>query len=250
MPSSHERSNELAVLMDLRLAFGPGTHLWSLRSREEICYDWLHFKARQINASFRDFALGLYTAEKSAVPPALSSLHEIRRRVAIVLKAYRIKKCARASRVLPAPQSARIHSHRAQTSPYRPAPPVPTQALDRPGDAHGTQWLSRRQVKRDAPLSTGAHRGIPSVVARDMAVNGEGVRTASRVGLNAPSARRRVQACRRWSESLRVIQQPAPARARAAATPGPPPASRDSSSRSSRGSGDACAGASGVASRA
>ena len=68
MPSSHERFNELAVLMELRLAFGPGTRLWSLRSREEICYDWLHFKARQLNASFRDFALGLYSAEKTQSP--------------------------------------------------------------------------------------------------------------------------------------------------------------------------------------
>src|SRR5262245_1198668 len=88
MPSSQEGLNELAVLMDLRLAFGPGTRLWSQRSREEICYDWLRFKAQRLEASFRDFALVLYYAEKKQSPP-VASLREIRKRVAIVLRALR-----------------------------------------------------------------------------------------------------------------------------------------------------------------
>ena len=86
MSSPQERPNELAVLMELRMAFGPGTRLWSLTSREEICYDWLHFKARRLNASFRDFALWLYRAEKSH-SPSDTSLYELRRRVAIALPA-------------------------------------------------------------------------------------------------------------------------------------------------------------------
>ena len=106
MPSSHERWNELAALMDLGLAFGPGTHLWCLRSREEICYDWLHFKGRQINASFRDFALELYAEEKGACRPAREPL-ELRRPVAVVLKAYRIEKATSLPRRLgPAIRSA------------------------------------------------------------------------------------------------------------------------------------------------
>ncbi len=102
MSSSQERLNELAVLMELRLAFGPGTRLWSLTSREEICYDWLHFKGRQRNASFRDFALRLYYAEKTQSLPRVS-LYEIRRRVALVLKAYRIKRRAGVSLAAPTP---------------------------------------------------------------------------------------------------------------------------------------------------
>jgi len=91
MSSRQKKLNELSVLMELRLAFGPGTRLWAHRSREELCYDWLQFKARQADANFRDFALRLYAYEKE------HSLHrarlsEIRKRVAIVLKAHRIKK--------------------------------------------------------------------------------------------------------------------------------------------------------------
>src|SRR3954469_17919713 len=36
-PSPPASTNELAVLMELRLAFGPGTRLWANRSREELC---------------------------------------------------------------------------------------------------------------------------------------------------------------------------------------------------------------------
>ena len=113
MPSSHERLNELAVLMDLRLAFGPGTHLWSLRSREEICYDWLHFKARQLEREFPGFRpRALPSRRRHNRPSCARACYEIRRRVAIVLKAYRIKKRARASPAAPAPPSARSTGHR------------------------------------------------------------------------------------------------------------------------------------------
>ena len=60
MPLSHDKSYELSLLMELRLAFGPGTRLWANRSLEELCYDWLRFKERKANACFREFALGLY----------------------------------------------------------------------------------------------------------------------------------------------------------------------------------------------
>jgi len=47
MSSSHNDFNELSLLMELRLAFGPGTRLWAYRSREDLCYDWLHFKGEE-----------------------------------------------------------------------------------------------------------------------------------------------------------------------------------------------------------
>ncbi len=80
MFSSQENLNELSLLMELRLAFGPGTRLWAYRSREDLCYDWLHFKERSANASFREFALGLYLREKEQASPSASS-SAIRRRV-------------------------------------------------------------------------------------------------------------------------------------------------------------------------
>ena len=64
MSSSNDDLNELSLLMELPLAFGPGTRLWAYRSREDLCYDWLHFKERRANACFREFALGLYIQEK------------------------------------------------------------------------------------------------------------------------------------------------------------------------------------------
>jgi len=64
MQSPHDKLNELSILMELRLAFGPGTRLWAYRSREELCYDWLHFKARRADASFKEFALVLYAQER------------------------------------------------------------------------------------------------------------------------------------------------------------------------------------------
>ncbi|MGC8644455.1 MAG: hypothetical protein ACP5XB_31715, partial [Isosphaeraceae bacterium] len=91
MSSPQERSLELFALMDLRMAFGPGTRLWALRSREELCYDWLYFKANQPGASFREFALRLYAHEKANALESMSIL-EIRRRIAIVFRAYHITK--------------------------------------------------------------------------------------------------------------------------------------------------------------
>jgi hypothetical protein len=83
--------NELAVLMDLRLAFGPGTRLWAHRSREELCYDWLEFKARRIDASLRDFAGVLFCLEKKDVfDPRV--ICRIRRSLVVVLRAHRIKR--------------------------------------------------------------------------------------------------------------------------------------------------------------
>ena len=91
MSSFHNDINELSLLMELRLAFGPGTRLWAYRSREDLCYDWLHFKERKANASFREFALGLYIQEKEQALHCASS-NAIRRRVVAILKAYRVKK--------------------------------------------------------------------------------------------------------------------------------------------------------------
>jgi hypothetical protein len=88
---SLERLNELSVLMELRLAFGPGTRLWASRSREELCYDWLHYKARRTNESFRDFARFLYAQERQHGSQERCS-SEILRRVITVLKAHRIKR--------------------------------------------------------------------------------------------------------------------------------------------------------------
>jgi len=91
MSSLHENPSELSLLMELRLAFGPGTRLWAYRSREDLCYDWLHFKERRANASFREFALGLYIQEKEQALHCASS-GAIRRRVVAILKAYRVGK--------------------------------------------------------------------------------------------------------------------------------------------------------------
>lgn len=91
MSSPRERSFELAALMDLRLAFGPGTRLWALRSREDLCYDWLRFKANQANASFREFALQLYVHEKANALESMNTC-DIRKRIAAVFRTYQIKK--------------------------------------------------------------------------------------------------------------------------------------------------------------
>ena len=91
MFSPQENPNELSLLMELRLAFGPGTRLWAHRSREDLCYDWLHFKERRANASFREFALGLYIQEKEQAIHC-ASWRAIRRRVVAILKAYRVEK--------------------------------------------------------------------------------------------------------------------------------------------------------------
>ncbi len=102
MSSSHNDLNELSLLMELRLAFGPGTRLWAYRSREDLCYDWLHFKERRANASFREFALGLYIQEKEQALHRASA-SAIRRRVGAILKAYRVEK---RHRIVPAAASA------------------------------------------------------------------------------------------------------------------------------------------------
>jgi hypothetical protein len=94
MPSTHERLSELSILMHLRLAFGPGTRLWALRSREEFCYDWLQFKTSQLDADFRAFALILYAREKAHSAP-VEGLRAIRRRIASVLRSYHIGRAAR-----------------------------------------------------------------------------------------------------------------------------------------------------------
>jgi hypothetical protein len=91
MCSHQHEVNELAVLMELRLAFGPGTRLWAHRSREDLCYDWLEFKARRIDASLRDFASLLFCVEKtSGIDPSV--ICRIRRSLVVVLRAHRIKR--------------------------------------------------------------------------------------------------------------------------------------------------------------
>src|SRR6476659_5277236 len=90
-PSPPASSNELAVLMELRLAFGPGTRLWANRSREELCYEWLYFKGRQSAANLRDFARTLIARERTDLAEQ-KSLCDVRKRVAIVLRAYHIRK--------------------------------------------------------------------------------------------------------------------------------------------------------------
>ncbi len=91
MASSQNSLNELSLLMELRLAFGPGTRLWAYTSREELCYDWLHFKSRRAQPSFREFALGLYAQEKEHALPCASSVAMLRR-IAAVLRTYRIRR--------------------------------------------------------------------------------------------------------------------------------------------------------------
>ena len=100
MYSHQHEINELAVLMELRLAFGPGTRLWAHRSREDLCYDWLEFKARRIDANLRDFAALLFGLEKQGgFDPTV--ICRIRRSLVVVLRAYRIKR----SRATPAKAS-------------------------------------------------------------------------------------------------------------------------------------------------
>jgi len=117
MFSPQENPNELSLLMELRLAFGPGTRLWAHRSREDLCYDWLHFKERRANASFREFALGLYIQEKEQALH-YASLSAIRRRVVAILKAYRVKK---RHRIVPAIASPPQSNGGGAAAPSRPA---------------------------------------------------------------------------------------------------------------------------------
>jgi hypothetical protein len=113
MHTSHPASlNELAVLMELRLAFGPGTRLWANRSREDLCYEWLYFKGHQTTGSLRDFAKSLIARENTELSDP-RSLCDIRKRVAAVLKAYHIKrprKAPPASPILPHPRTRKVGS--------------------------------------------------------------------------------------------------------------------------------------------
>jgi hypothetical protein len=111
-PSHPAPSNELAVLMELRLAFGPGTRLWANSSREDLCYEWLYFKARQSAANLRDFAKALIAREITGFATA-GSVCDVRRRVATVLRDHHIKtprKSAPASPHLPNATSERAPS--------------------------------------------------------------------------------------------------------------------------------------------
>ena len=111
-PSHPAPSNELAVLMELRLAFGPGTRLWANSSREDLCYEWLYFKGRQSAANLRDFAKALIARESTGFATA-ESVCDVRRRVATVLKAHHIKtprKFPPASPFLPKATSGRTPS--------------------------------------------------------------------------------------------------------------------------------------------
>jgi len=103
--ANQDKLNELAVLMELRLAFGPGTRLWANRSREDLCYDWLHFKGRQGAPSLRDFAKGLIARESMCLPDR-RTLWDIRRRVAIILKAHHLKSKRRPTTVVPGTPAA------------------------------------------------------------------------------------------------------------------------------------------------
>jgi hypothetical protein len=91
MRSVQETQDELAVLMDLRLAFGPGTRVWASRSLEELCYDWLKFKSRRIDANFRDFADLLLAIEKDQGTPRMRC-DGLVKRVASVLRDHRIRR--------------------------------------------------------------------------------------------------------------------------------------------------------------
>jgi hypothetical protein len=98
--------NELAVLMELRLAFGPGTRLWANSSREDLCYEWLYFKGRQATGSLRDFAKSLIAREDHGLADP-RPVCEIRKRVAAVLKAHRIKRPLRSTAAPPTSPAAR-----------------------------------------------------------------------------------------------------------------------------------------------
>jgi hypothetical protein len=119
MHSSHPASlNELAVLMELRLAFGPGTRLWANSSREDLCYEWLHYKGRRSAANLRDFAKGLLARECADFADR-KALCDIRRRVAIVLKAYHLKRTRQS--IPTAPAAPRMRPGRAGSAHGYPA---------------------------------------------------------------------------------------------------------------------------------
>ncbi len=121
MPAAYEKSNELSLLMELRLAFGPGTRLWAYRSREELCYDWLRFKERKTNASFREFALSLYMQERQHATQC-PNLSAILRRVASILKAYQVKKDYR---MAPSVAVSSVRRASRESLQKRTGPPLP-----------------------------------------------------------------------------------------------------------------------------
>jgi hypothetical protein len=129
-PGSPQMLDELSVLMQLRLAFGPGTRLWASRSREELCYEWLHYKAHRSTASFREFARMLCAQEReSSIPGRCAS--DVIRRVVAVLRAHRIKRAPRmhiAANPRPAGRS------------IRPLPPAP--GADQPSPSVQAQVAS------------------------------------------------------------------------------------------------------------
>lgn len=146
MSSSHNDLNELSLLMELRLAFGPGTRLWAHRSREDLCYDWLHFKERRANACFREFALRLYIQEKEQALHC-ASLSAIRRRVVAILKAYRVKKRLRIAPAIASPPQSNggpgPQHHRGRQALSLGEPPV-AQALF--ADANSPPPLRKSEV--------------------------------------------------------------------------------------------------------
>jgi hypothetical protein len=107
-------SDELVVLMDLRLAFGPGTRLWANRTREDFCYDWLKFKGERKGATLRDFAAWVLSSENSYLPDR-KALCDIRRRVVAVLRAHHVRRPRQTTPAVIAPSSgdsARTNSTR------------------------------------------------------------------------------------------------------------------------------------------
>ena len=68
----------------------PGHASLGQQFREDLCYEWLYFKGRQSAANLRDFARGLIARESAGFADP-RSVCDIRRRVAAVLRAYRIK---------------------------------------------------------------------------------------------------------------------------------------------------------------
>ena len=120
-PSHPAPSNELAVLMELRLAFGPGTRLWANSSREDLCYEWLYFKGRQSAANLRDFAKALIARESTGFATA-GSVCDVRRRVATVLRAHHIKTPRKSAPASPYPPQGDVGEDPVALQSSRPRP--------------------------------------------------------------------------------------------------------------------------------
>ena len=123
-PLPQERSFELSALMDLRLAFGPGTRLWALRSREELCSTTGSTSRRaRRNASSSAISPSKLDAHERENALEGMSMREIRKRIAVVLRAYRIRKRKRPSALVavghrPEPAQVKVlnGTHRASVS--------------------------------------------------------------------------------------------------------------------------------------